>query len=138
MRASNVCSLDAPVADTDSGILADLIAAPEEADHLTRSEMWDLAAGLRGWLPDEVALLELRAVEDWQALAPAGGDVGGHQGPDESPLQTALRSRWGAAGKKNRGNRFQWFECWLAPLVPALQSQAQLGVFGIKSRLTQW
>jgi RNA polymerase primary sigma factor len=63
-NVSHVASLDAQISDTDSGTLAEVLPAPEEADHLTRMEQWELAVDLRAWLPDEVALLELRAVEE--------------------------------------------------------------------------
>jgi RNA polymerase sigma factor (sigma-70 family) len=73
---SRVASLDAPISDTDGGTLADVLAAPEEADPLTRMEQWELAEDLRAWLPDETAMLELRAVEDFR-LADIGEVLGG-------------------------------------------------------------
>jgi len=50
----------------------------------------------------------------------------------------ALRSRWQSVGKKKLGNRLEWLGYWLAAMEPTLKSQAQIGVFGIKARLTQW
>jgi RNA polymerase primary sigma factor len=61
---SHVASLDAQISDTDSGTLAEVLPAPEEADLLVRGEMWELAEDLRAWLPDQCALIELRAVEE--------------------------------------------------------------------------
>ncbi len=60
--AQVVSSLDRAITD-DGGTLADVIAAPEGADGLTRTALWDTAEMLRAALPDEMAMTELRFVE---------------------------------------------------------------------------
>ena len=50
----------------------------------------------------------------------------------------ALLSPEGLCWEEKLENPLGWLGCWLAHLVPTLKSQAQLGVFGIKARFTQW
>ena len=47
----------------------------DEADLLTRGEQWALIEDLRAWRPDEVALIELRAVGEVK-LTDLGGLMG--------------------------------------------------------------
>jgi hypothetical protein len=47
----------------------------DEADLLTRGEQWGLIEDLRAWRPDEVALIELRAVGEVK-LTDLGGLMG--------------------------------------------------------------
>ena len=58
--------------------------------------------------------------------------------PSQPARLVALLSRWQSAGKKKLGNPLGWLGYWLAALVPTLKSQAQLGVFCVTARLTQW
>jgi hypothetical protein len=58
--------------------------------------------------------------------------------PTEPAKVIALRSHWGSPGKKKWGNRLRWLECWLAPLLTTLKSQAQIELLKAKTRFTQW
>jgi hypothetical protein len=44
----------------------------------------------------------------------------------------------GAAGNKKRENHLRWLGYWLAALLPTLKNQAQIGVFCVTARFTQW
>jgi len=50
----------------------------------------------------------------------------------------AVCSRGGSAGKKNRSNRLQWLDCWLADPEQPLKNQAQPELLEVTARFTQW
>jgi RNA polymerase sigma factor (sigma-70 family) len=58
-----VASLDAPQAAEDGRTLAESLASDEQ-DHLLRGALWDTAERLREALPDEMAMVELRHIEE--------------------------------------------------------------------------
>ncbi len=87
--AREVSSLDRAMTP-DGGTLADVVAA-EGDDPLHRTDLWDAVQGLREWLPDETALLELRAVEG--ARLADLGDVMGVSRTRAGQALTEARSR---------------------------------------------
>ena len=76
------------------------------------------------------------------ALGAAAADTRAKAPPLTKPSQptrlVALRSRWGAAGKKNRSNRLQWLGYWLGDPLAATKNQAQPELLEVTARFTQW